>query len=101
MPIVHLPDLLAHLERPRVLELGGRRVTPAPWQPPPHWQRVGLDVLPGPGVDVVADAHALASHLEPESFDGFYTFLSAFNNIEFAARTIIVFVSDSDYEVVT
>lgn len=73
MVLGHLPDLLADVPRPAVLELGGRRVTPDPWQPPEHWRRLGLDVRPGPGVDLVADAHRLAEHLEPESLDGFYS----------------------------
>src|SRR5690348_10074588 len=31
---------------------------------------VNLDIAPGPGVDVVGDAHDLGAHFAPESFDG-------------------------------
>ena len=72
MVIAYLPDLLTDVARPAVLELGGRRVTPDPWNPPSHWKRVGVDVHPGDGVDVVADAHDL-SNLRAGSFDAFYS----------------------------
>ncbi|RKY20487.1 MAG: hypothetical protein DRQ55_07570 [Planctomycetota bacterium] len=73
MPVAYLPDLLADVPRPRVLELGGRRVTPDPWQCPSHWQRTGVDVRPGPGVDLVADAHELSRQLPADSFDALWS----------------------------
>lgn len=73
MTVAHLPDLLSHLPRPRVLELGSRHVSPGRWERPAHWEVVGVDVHAGPGVDVVADAHDLGAHFEPESFDAVYS----------------------------
>ena len=73
MPVAYLPDLLSHLAAPRVLELGGRRVTPDPWQPPAHWLRLGVDVRPGPGVDLVADAHTLSTRLPHAGFHAIYS----------------------------
>lgn len=36
---------------------------------PESWGYVGLDVMEGPNVDVVGDAHEISGHFEPESFD--------------------------------
>jgi Methyltransferase domain len=43
------------------------------WIPPAAWERVGVDILPGPGVDVVADIHELSRHFPPRSADGVYS----------------------------
>lgn len=68
---------ISKMTAPAVLEIGTRG-----WgdQPPRHHRdRViaanrqakwtGLDAEPGPGVDVVADAHELSKHFPPASFD--------------------------------
>jgi len=39
-----------------------------------------LDVVQGPNVDVVGDAHALSAHFEPESFDAMYS-VSTFEHL--------------------
>lgn len=70
-------DRLSKIHKPMVLEIGTRG-----WgdQPPRHHRDAvmianpkaiwtGLDAEPGPGVDVVADAHELGSHFEPGVFD--------------------------------
>lgn len=36
-------------------------------------QYTGLDIVKGPNVDVVGDAHALSEYFEPESFDAIYS----------------------------
>jgi hypothetical protein len=40
----------------------------------------GIDVLDGPNVDVVGDAHLLSAHLRPESFDAVYS-ISTFEHL--------------------
>ena len=73
MAVQYLPDLLRHVARPRALELGSRLVTGNRWERPPDWECVGTDIVPGPGVDLVADAHELSRHLAPESFDAVFS----------------------------
>lgn len=55
----------------RVLEIGSRAViSDSKWKhfiPDAHY--TGFDVLPGPNVDVVGDAHYLSEYFEPNSFD--------------------------------
>jgi SAM-dependent methyltransferase len=70
--------LLGHLaidqaagRRPRVLDIGGRERS-GPIQLQGQLGPVDLvvfDLLPGDNVDLVGDAHRLASHVAPESFD--------------------------------
>jgi len=36
-------------------------------------QYTGIDILEGPNVDVVGDAHSLSTHFAPESFDAIYS----------------------------
>lgn len=72
-------DRLRPLDRPRVLEIGTRRWQEGKgdnWQEQllatvPHAEHLGVDILNGPGVDKVADAHQLSTHFPPGSFDGF------------------------------
>jgi hypothetical protein len=40
----------------------------------------GIDVLDGPNVDIVGDAHLLTAHLRPESFDAVYS-VSTFEHL--------------------
>jgi SAM-dependent methyltransferase len=60
----------------RVLEIGSRAVsdTTRRDQLGPPIEYVGLDILPGPNVDLVGDAHELSSLLAPESFDGVFSY---------------------------
>ena len=64
-------------ERPsgRVLELGSRGEGGMIYRAalPPAWDYVGFDIVEGPNVDVVGDAHQLASFVEPESFDALFS----------------------------
>jgi len=65
----------------RVLELGSRARSEISRR---HLfegkQYTGLDVVQGPNVDVVGDAHALSAHFEPESFDAMYS-VSTFEHL--------------------
>ncbi len=40
---------------------------------PAGWSYTGFDILAGPNVDVVGDAHRLGSHFPPESFDAVFS----------------------------
>jgi SAM-dependent methyltransferase len=64
-------DLVMAHPAPRVLEVGGRDRSGVSHRDrlPPVAEYVGLDVLPGPGVDVVADAHVMSDVLGAERFD--------------------------------
>lgn len=70
--LAHFPDLIDHIPRPRVVELGSRHVCPAQWEPPAQWDRIGIDIISGDGVDLVADVHELSSHLPAASVDAVY-----------------------------
>ena len=72
-PSVHIFADLVEGAAPRVVELGGREVCPTQWAPPAHWRRVGVDIIAGPGVDVVADAHQLSRHIAPGTIDAMYS----------------------------
>jgi len=43
-------------------------------------QYTGIDVLEGPNVDVIGDAHVMSTHLQPESFDAVYS-VSTFEHL--------------------
>lgn len=66
---------IARANRPgaRILEIGSRLVVPgaqargADFPAAAHF--VGIDIHPGPGVDLVCDAHALSAVFRPASFD--------------------------------
>ena len=72
-----LAFLQALRERPsgRVLELGSRGEGGTVYraQIPPEWDYVGFDIVEGPNVDVVGDAHQLSAFVEPESFDALFS----------------------------
>lgn len=72
-------EALSGLERPRVIEIGT-----CGWEgrPPVHHKAdtlaangqatwLGVDILPGEGVDLVADAHELGTHFSSGHFDAF------------------------------
>jgi SAM-dependent methyltransferase len=71
-------QLLQHLEGQasgRILELGSRGEAGMVYRAaiPAAWDYVGVDLLPGPNVDVVADAHELSRHVARESFDALFS----------------------------
>ena len=76
--------------KPRVLELGSRNVTGVRHRThlADHVELLGVDVQAGPDVDVVADAHALASQFEPESFDAVYA-ISVFEHLAMPWKVIL------------
>jgi hypothetical protein len=59
------------LPRGRALELGSRARSGTTYRQflPPHLEYVGLDIVAGPNVDLVGDAHDLPSSLADESFN--------------------------------
>ncbi|MDO8539354.1 MAG: hypothetical protein Q7S40_02855 [Opitutaceae bacterium] len=70
---------LEHLKRlpaGTVLEIGSRARSAITRreQIPPHLAYVGMDILPGPNVDVVGDAHELASLLGRGRFSAAFSF---------------------------
>jgi hypothetical protein len=68
--------LLAQREPGRLLELGSRARTGFSGRDlaPESWTYVGVDIMNGPNVDVVADAHELSRTIEPESIDAVVSF---------------------------
>lgn len=55
-----------------LLEIGGRaRSAPSSYRPlaPPGWRYVSFDIVDGPDVDVVGDAHELSSYFDAGSID--------------------------------
>jgi hypothetical protein len=55
---------------------------------PPPWKYVGLDIAPGPNVDVVGDAHELSRLLPPHSFDAAMS-LSVFEHLAMPWKVVI------------
>jgi Methyltransferase domain len=58
-----------------LLEIGARARSGFSYRPwiPEAWRYVGLDIVEGPNVDIVGDAHRLSDSVEPASFDAFFT----------------------------
>lgn len=80
IPLSQFYARLGAMRAPRVLEAGVRK-----WdadsagghrarlmEANPQAQYVGLDLLPGDGVDVVADLHEVASHFDAGHFDAIF-----------------------------
>lgn len=63
--------------RGTVLEVGVRCVgtMTSPWAEwfEPECRFIGADIHPGPGVDLVADVHALSDNVAPDSLDGIFS----------------------------
>lgn len=74
------------LEAPRVLELGARGSHVSPGL---HGigEYVGFDVLPGPNVDVVGDAHELSRHVDGP-FDAVYS-ISTFEHLAMPWKAVL------------
>ncbi|HVF19243.1 MAG TPA: methyltransferase domain-containing protein [Mycobacteriales bacterium] len=82
--------MLAEQPTGRVAELGSRARSGNVRRDlvPSGWDYVGLDILPGPNVDVVADAHDLHHHLEPLSCDAVFSF-STFEHLAMPWRVAV------------
>jgi hypothetical protein len=67
--------MLESISHGRVLEIGSRARSGHDYKylVPPDLEYVGVDILPGPNVDVVGDAHKLSSLFVPDSFDAVYS----------------------------
>ncbi|MBF0201257.1 MAG: class I SAM-dependent methyltransferase [Desulfamplus sp.] len=75
---------------PAVLEIGSRNVTGV-WRSPlfPHCRsHVGFDIIDGPGVDMVGDAHHLSKYFEKNHFDFVYS-MSLFEHLGFPWKVVI------------
>jgi SAM-dependent methyltransferase len=75
---------------PAVLEIGSRNVTGVTRRGlfPNAAEFVGFDILDGPGVDVVGDAHRLSSLLPAERFDVVFA-LSVFEHLLFPWKVVM------------
>jgi hypothetical protein len=67
----HFIETLAQRPSGTLVEIGSRARSGHVYKDllPSGWNYVGVDIVPGPNVDVVADAHSLASHFAPGSVD--------------------------------
>ena len=81
---LHFCQKCATLPDCRVLEIGSREVSGVSRRPFLHTVRefVGLDIHPGPGVDVVGDAHELQHLFPPGRFDAVFS-ISVFEHLAF------------------
>lgn len=70
----------AEADRRRLLEIGSRARSGNSRRERFTGEYVGLDIVEGPNVDVVGDAHRLSTFLEPGSFGAIYT-LSVFEHL--------------------
>ena len=78
------------LPSPAVLEIGSRNVTGVTRRDlfPNAREFVGFDVIAGPNVDVVGDAHRLASVLPAEKFDVVFA-ISVFEHLLFPWKVVM------------
>jgi len=81
-PFAEFVESMHALPAPRVLEIGSRAVSDITVRHkfPKTAIHMGLDVHPGPNVDVVGDAHELGALFAPEQFDGVFS-LSVFEHL--------------------
>lgn len=73
-----LGEFVTHVNSSRldVLEIGSRRRIATAYDPgfrDKARSYTGIDILDGPNVDIVCDAHRLSHHVEPSSFDIVYS----------------------------
>jgi SAM-dependent methyltransferase len=82
--------LVAAMDAPTVLELGGRNVTGVSHRP--HFsgagRYIGCDIHPGEGVDLVADIHRLSDVVEPNSVDAVFS-ISVFEHLVFPWKAVL------------
>lgn len=78
------------LERPRLMEIGSRARSGNIYVQgfAEHVSYVGMDIVPGPNVDVVGDAHALSSSFEAESFDALFC-ISVFEHLGMPWKAVL------------
>ena len=83
-------DRLARLPSPTVLEVGSRNVTGADNRA--HFtmagRYIGCDIHPGPGVDVVIDAHRLSEAAPAGSVDAVYS-VSVFEHLAYPWKVVM------------
>jgi len=74
----------------RILEIGSREVSGYSRRRlfPKAEEYVGIDILPGPGVDLVLDAHDLTRTLPVGHFDGIFSF-SVFEHLVFPWKVVM------------
>jgi ubiquinone/menaquinone biosynthesis C-methylase UbiE len=67
--------MVRKIDRGQILEIGSRARSGTLYREfiPAGMSYVGLDILEGPNVDVVGDAHELSRHFAPETFDAAYS----------------------------
>ena len=82
--------LVAAHPAPRMLEIGGRARSGVLHRDlvGPVAEYVGVDILPGEGVDVVADVHAMAAALGEERFD-FACSYDVFEHLAFPWKVVL------------
>lgn len=78
------------LSESTVLELGARNVTGSTMRRCFHGagRYIGVDIHPGEGVDIVADAHRLADVVEPASVDAVFS-VSVFEHLVYPWRAVL------------
>ena len=78
------------LPRGKVLEIGSRSRSAITRREliPAHLDYVGADILAGPNVDVVVDAHVLSQAFEPGSFDAVFA-LSTFEHLVMPWKAVL------------
>lgn len=78
------------LPAPAILEIGAREVSGVSRRAlfPAAAEFVGFDILAGPGVDVVGDAHRLARAVAPAHFDVVFA-LSVFEHLLFPWKVVL------------
>jgi SAM-dependent methyltransferase len=77
------------LQRPRVLEIGARaRSGNVHSHHFPDADYVGFDVVPGPNVQVVGDAHELSAHFPAGSFDAVFA-VSVFEHLAMPWKVVL------------
>lgn len=70
-PEAYMMEYLGELDNSKLLEIGSRKIV-APIDKdklPTGTNYIGFDIIDGPNVDIVGDAHALSSFISPESID--------------------------------
>jgi hypothetical protein len=75
-------EMVQALPRPKIVEIGSRARSGnvnIGWLPEASTY-VAFDIVEGPNVDVVGDAHALAEHFEPSSIDAVFS-VSTFEHL--------------------
>lgn len=80
-------DQVNALAAPTVLELGSRNISRR-GDFDAACQHVGFDINPGPGVDVVGDAHRLSQYFPREHFDAIYS-VSVFEHLAMPWKSVI------------